>query len=403
MKLKDSKFLIFALVLLLFANSCVQPKNEKEEQKLWSVKMADSEMVRFPELWMIENAKKPRWTYTFGLVAKSMTELSDYTGDTKYYDYAKLYADSLIDANGTINTYKKESYNIDNVSPGKILFELYAKTGDERYKTALDTLRNQMLTHPRTSEGGFWHKKIYPHQMWLDGLFMASPFLAEYGARFDEPQLFDEVVHQLKLVAKYTYDEKSGLYYHGWDESKVQAWANKETGTSPNFWARSIGWYAAALVDVLPFLPENIEGREDLLSIVSGLAEAIKKYQDQESGVWYQVINQGSREGNYLESSASALFVYFLSKAINHGYLCKEYEATATKGFEGIIQNFIQNEDDGTYTITSCCAVAGLGGDKVYRDGSFEYYISEPVINNDPKSTGAFIFAAIEFEKLKKK
>lgn len=402
MKLLKSKMLILFLMILFVSEACIQSKNDEKED-LWSVKMADSEMVRFPELWMIENAKKPRWTYTFGLVAKSMMELSDYTSNAKYYDYAKNYADTLIDANGIIRTYNKESYNIDNVSPGKILFELYEKTGDIRYKTALDTLRNQMLTHPRTSEGGFWHKKIYPHQMWLDGLFMASPFLAEYGARFDEPQLFDEVVHQLKLVAKYTYDEKSGLYYHGWDESKVQAWANKETGTSPNFWARSIGWYAAALVDVLPFLPENIEGREDLLSIVSGLAEAIKKYQDQESGVWYQVIDQGNREGNYLESSASALFVYFLSKAINHGYLSKEYEATATKGFEGIIQNFIQNEDDGTYTITSCCAVAGLGGEKVYRDGSFEYYISEPVINNDPKSTGAFIFAAIEFEKLKKK
>lgn len=402
MKLLKSKMLILFLMILFVSEACIQSKNDEKED-LWSVKMADSEMVRFPELWMIENAKKPRWTYTFGLVAKSMMELSDYTSNAKYYDYAKNYADTLIDANGIIRTYNKESYNIDNVSPGKILFELYEKTGDIRYKTALDTLRNQMLTHPRTSEGGFWHKKIYPHQMWLDGLFMASPFLAEYGARFDEPQLFDEVVHQLKLVAKYTYDEKSGLYYHGWDESKVQAWANKETGTSPNFWARSIGWYAAALVDVLPFLPENIEGRENLLSIVSGLAEAIKKYQDQESGVWYQVIDQGNREGNYLESSASALFVYFLSKAINHGYLSKEYEATATKGFEGIIQNFIQNEDDGTYTITSCCAVAGLGGEKVYRDGSFEYYISEPVINNDPKSTGAFIFAAIEFEKLKKK
>lgn len=402
MKLLKSKMLILFLMILFVSEACIQSKNDEKED-LWSVKMADSEMVRFPELWMIENAKKPRWTYTFGLVAKSMMELSDYTSNAKYYDYAKNYADTLIDANGIIRTYNKESYNIDNVSPGKILFELYEKTGDIRYKTALDTLRNQMLTHPRTSEGGFWHKKIYPHQMWLDGLFMASPFLAEYGARFDEPQLFDEVVHQLKLVAKYTYDEKSGLYYHGWDESKVQAWANKETGTSPNFWARSIGWYAAALVDVLPFLPENIEGREDLLSIVSGLAEAIKKYQDQESGVWYQVIDQGRREGNYLESSASALFVYFLSKAINHGYLSKEYEAIATKGFEGIIQNFIQNEDDGTYTITSCCAVAGLGGEKVYRDGSFEYYISEPVINNDPKSTGAFIFAAIEFEKLKKK
>ena len=247
MKLINAKVLILSLIILFVSESCVQPK-ETVSKDLWSVKMADSEMVRFPELWMIENAKQPRWTYTFGLVAKSMMELSDHVGNTKYYDYAKNYADSLIDASGIVKTYKKDSYNIDNVSPGKILFELYYKTGDERYKIALDTLRNQMLEHPRTSEGGFWHKKIYPHQMWLDGLFMASPFLAEYGKRFNEPALYDEVVNQLKLVAKYTYDENTGLYYHGWDESREQRWANKETGTSPNFWARSfsrcVGYFA---------------------------------------------------------------------------------------------------------------------------------------------------------------
>ena len=402
MKLINAKVLILSLIILFVSESCVQPK-ETVSKDLWSVKMADSEMVRFPELWMIENAKQPRWTYTFGLVAKSMMELSDHVGNTKYYDYAKNYADSLIDASGIVKTYKKESYNIDNVSPGKILFELYDKTGDERYKIALDTLRNQMLEHPRTSEGGFWHKKIYPHQMWLDGLFMASPFLAEYGKRYNEPALYDEVVNQLKLIAKHTYDENTGLYYHGWDESREQRWANKETGTSPNFWARSIGWYSAALVDVLAILPEDVDGREDLISIVGGLAGAIKKYQDEDTGVWYQVIDQGDREGNYLESSASALFVYFLSKSINNGYISNDYSETAKKGFEGMIDNFIKEEDNGTFTITNCCAVAGLGGNKVYRDGSFEYYISEPIINNDPKSVGSFIFAAIEFEKLNNK
>ncbi len=403
MRFVNVKALMLSIMILLFAESCVKPKADNNERQLWSAKMANSEMTRFPELWMIENAKKPRWTYTFGLVAKSMMELSNHVGDNKYYDYAKLYADSLIDASGIIKTYKKESYNIDNVSPGKMLFELYEKTGDERYKIALDTLRNQMLTHPRTSEGGFWHKKIYPHQMWLDGLFMASPFLSEYGQKFNEPQLFDEVVHQLKLIAKHTYDENTGLYYHGWDESREQAWSNKETGTSPNFWARSIGWYAAALVDTLPFLPDDIDGKEDLISIVNGLADVIRKYQDKDSGVWYQVIDQGGREGNYLESSASSLFVYFLSKSINNGYINHEYADVAKKGFEGLINNFIKGEVNGTFTITNCCAVAGLGGDKVYRDGSFDYYISEPIINNDPKSVGSFIFAAIEFEKLNKK
>lgn len=236
--------------------------------------------------------------------------------------------------------------------------------------------------------------------MWLDGLFMASPFLAEYGVKYDEPALFDEVVNQLKLVAKHTYDEKTGLFYHGWDESREQFWADKNTGTSPGFWSRSMGWYGAALVDVLEYLPENTKDRDSLLTIVNTLASAIKKYQDPASGTWYQVTDQGNREGNYLESSASALFVYFLSKSLNNNYISADYKATAQKGFDGMIKNFIKEEENGTFTITNCCAVAGLGGEKGNRDGSFEYYISEPVIENDPKSVGAFIFATIEFEKL---
>ncbi|NLO69991.1 MAG: glycoside hydrolase family 88 protein [Porphyromonadaceae bacterium] len=390
---------VFVLVIIFALSSC----NKKEEnEELWSVKMAKSEMVRFPELWMIENAKKPRWTYTFGLVAKSMLELTKHTGDSAYFYYTKNYADSLINEFGQIKTYDRESYNIDHISPGKMLFDLYETTREDKYKAALDTLRNQLKTHPRTAEGGFWHKLKYPHQMWLDGLFMASPFLVEYGEKFNEPALFDEAVHQLKLVAKHTYDEETGLFYHGWDESREQYWADKNTGTSPGFWSRSLGWYGAALVDALDFIPEETEGRDSLITLVNTVVRAIKKYQDPESGVWYQVTDLGDREGNYLESSASSLFVYILSKALNNGYIDSEYKENAVKGFEGIIDNFIKKEENGTYTITNCCAVAGLGGDKGRRDGSFEYYISEPVIENDPKSVGAFIFAAIEFEKQNK-
>ena len=397
MKLLKIGIAIVSFLSIFFLVSC---EKKEKEQELWSVKIANSEMTRFPELWMIENAKKPRWTYTFGLVAKSMQELTRHTGDSAFFYYTKNYADSLINEFGQIKTYEKESYNIDNISPGKILFDLYAVTKDSKYKAALDTLRNQMKTHPRTSEGGFWHKLKYPHQMWLDGLFMASPFLAEYGVNYDEPALFDEVVNQLKLVGKHTFDEKTGLFYHGWDESRQQFWADKSTGTSPGFWSRSMGWYGAALVDVLEYLPENTQGRDSLLTIVNTLATAIRKYQDPVSGTWYQVTDQGDRKGNYLESSASALFVYFLSKSLNNNYIRADYKATVQKGFEGMIRNFIKEEENGTFTITNCCAVAGLGGEKGNRDGSFEYYISEPVIENDPKSVGAFIFAAIEFEKL---
>lgn len=396
--MKLQKIILFLVTISLVSSfySCGEKESQKE---LWSVKMAKSEMTRYPELWMIENAKKPRWTYTFGLVANSMLELTEHTGDSAYFFYAKNYADSLINEKGEIKTYDRESYNIDHISPGKILFDLYYVTNESKYKAALDTLRNQMKSHPRTKEGGYWHKLKYPHQMWLDGLFMASPFLAEYGKKFNEPALFDDVVNQLKLVAKYTFDEKTGLFYHGWDESREQFWADKDSGKSPGFWSRSMGWYGAALVDVLDYLPEETQGRDSILTLVNTLASAIKKHQDTESGVWYQVTDQGNREGNYLESSATALFVYFLSKSLNNNYIGNEYRETAAKGFDGMIKNFIKTENDGTYTVTNCCAVAGLGGD-TRRDGSFEYYISEPVIDNDPKSVGAFIFAAIEYERL---
>ena len=389
-----------AFLLLGGILGCTDGRTEKEEQ--WSERMARSEMKRFPEPWMIEKAKKPYWGYTHGLVVKSMLEEWKHTGDTAYYNYARIYADSLIDADGKIKTMKYLSFNIDNVNAGKILFDFYAQTHDNRYKIAMDTLRKQMTEQPRTTEGGFWHKLRYPHQMWLDGIFMASPYLVQYGEVFGDSLVYPDVVNQITLIARKTYDPETGLYYHGWDESREQAWADDETGCSPNFWSRSIGWYAAALVDVLDYMPETVAGRDTILTLVKNLAPVLVKYQDGKSGVWYQVTDQGNRKGNYLESYASALFVYFLSKAINKGYIGEEYKPAVKKAFDGMIKEFIKQEEDGTYTITNCCAVAGLGGDKVYRDGSFEYYVSEPVIENDPKSVGSFILAAIEYEKMNK-
>jgi len=383
--------------------ACKQEAKKETEDNRWSVKMAKSEMTRFPEAWMIEKAKSPRWGYTHGCVAKAMLDLFDYTQDSVYYNYARGYADSLITHEGQIKTYQMDKFNIDNINPGKILFRLYKSTGDQRYKIAIDTLMAQMAIHPRTSEGGFWHKQIYPHQMWLDGLYMASPFLAEYARDFNKPELFDDVMNQIRLMDKYSYDASSGLFYHGWDESREQKWADKKTGLSPNFWTRSIGWYAMALVDVLDYLPQDHPGRNDVIAIIGKAAKGIVKWQDEKSGVWYQVTNMGDKEGNYLESSGSAMLVSFLYKAMDKGYIGGEYKAAANKGFDGLVTQFIKKEEkDGTYTITNCCAVGGLGGEKKYRDGSFEYYISEPVIVNDPKSVAPFIWAAIEHEKSKK-
>jgi len=391
----------YIVLLMLFIATSMSAATKKSNSAKWSERMARSEMKRFAEPWMIENATKPRWGYTHGLVVKAMLETWKSSADKAYYNYAKIYADSLIDAKGKIKM-DYLSFNLDNVNPGKILFDFYAQTKDQRYKTAMDTLRKQLKEQPRTSEGGYWHKLKYTHQMWLDGLFMATPFLAQYGATFEDKTAFADVLNQISLINKKTYDSKTGLYYHGWDESKEQAWSNKVTGCSPNFWSRSIGWYAASLVDALDYLPKENKGREKVLAIVKNLAATLIKYQDPASGVWYQVTDQGNRKGNYLESSASSMFVYFLSKSINKGYIAKSYVAPTTKAFNGLIKTFIKNEADGTITITNCCSVAGLGGDKVYRDGSFEYYIGEPVIENDPKSVGPFILASIQFEKLKR-
>lgn len=366
----------------------------------YSIRMAQSEMKRFPQAWMLDHAKTPRWGYHQGVEFKAILDLWKKTGDKTYYNYVKVYGDSIIAADGTIKTYNASAYNIDMICAGNLLFTLYEETKDPKYKTAINTLRDQMRKQPRTSEGGFWHKQRYPYQMWLDGLYMGSPFLAHYAKEFNEPALFDDVVNQVKLMAKHAYDPTTGLFYHAWDESKEQRWANKETGQSPNFWGRSVGWYAMALVDVMDFLPKDHPGREDVIKIINTMAQGVKKYQDKKSGVWYQVLDQGAREGNYLESSASSMFVYFLYKAVRNGYVDGSYKAVAEKGYEGILENFIVENADKTISLTKCCAVAGLGGNP-YRDGSYEYYIHERISENDPKAVGPFIDASIEYEMTK--
>jgi unsaturated rhamnogalacturonyl hydrolase len=319
----------------------------------------------------------------------------DQTGDKKYYDYVVSYPDTMLLDNGSqIRTYNPENYNIDHINPGRILFPLYRETKAEKYKNALDLLRSQMLTHPRTSENGFWHKKIYTSQMWLDGIYMASPFLAEYAATFNEPALFDEVAHQITLIAEKTHDPKTGLYYHGWDEAREQIWANPETGLSPNFWSRSIGWYGMALVDVLDFLPENHPKRADIIQILNGLAASLEKFQDPVTGMWYQVTDKPNAEGNYLESTGSIMFIYTWVKGAQKGYLDSAYLEKGKTAYNQFVKQFIVTNPDGTINVTKCCSVAGLGG-KENRDGSFQYYVSEPVRDNDPKATGPFILTSL--------
>ncbi|MDR3219767.1 MAG: glycoside hydrolase family 88 protein [Dysgonamonadaceae bacterium] len=388
----------YLLLLILPALVCCGCNNTKPTPKNY-IRMADSEISRNPASWMLDFSKEPKWNYCHGLVLLAIQKIYDKTGDKQYYDYVASYPDTMfLDEGREILTYRPENYNIDHVNPGRILFPLYRETHDEKYKNALDLLRGQMLTHPRTSEGGFWHKQIYPHQMWLDGIYMASPFLAEYAQTFDEPDLFDDVAHQITLIAEKTYSPETGLYYHGWDEMKQQIWANPETGLSPNFWSRSIGWYAMALVDVLDFLPENHPKRSDIIKILNDLAASLEKYRDPVSGMWYQVTDKPDAEGNYLESTGSIMFIYMWVKGAQKGYLDNSYLEKGEIAYDQFVKQFITDNPDGTINVTHCCSVAGLGG-KDNRSGSYMYYISEPVRENDPKATGPFILTSLLLDK----
>lgn len=384
------------LIITILLSQLTFGQSGRIDEKLdWSERMALSVMKRNPEAWQIDFMDRPVWSYPQGLMLHAFEELWKKNSDDAFYDYIKAYTDKLIEKDGQIKTYKYETYNIDMINSGKLLFSLYRETGDERYEKAIETLRKQLKYQPKTSEGGYWHKLRYTNQMWLDGAYMGTPFLMQYAKEFKDAEAFDEGVLQLVLMEKHLRDTKTGLLYHGWDESKFQSWADPETGRSPHVWGRAMGWYAMAVVDALDFLPEEHYGKVILTGILQRLAIAINDYQDEQTGLWYQVIDQGDREGNYLEASASSMFVYALAKGVNKGYLDKAFRETAEKGFKGITEVLIEEGAEGELNLTQVCAVAGLGGNP-YRDGSYEYYVNEKIRTNDPKGVGPFILAALE-------
>ncbi|HEY5369371.1 MAG TPA: DUF4350 domain-containing protein [Hanamia sp.] len=340
-----------------------------------------------------------KWTYGQGVILKGIEGLWKQTGDGKYYDYIQKSMDHFVENDGTIRTYKKEDYNLDNVLCGRILLTLYRVTGEKKYYKAALTLRDQLMQQPRTNEGGFWHKKVYPNQMWLDGLYMAEPFYAEWAKTFHEDSDFNDVAHQFIVMEKHARDPKTGLLYHGYDESKTEAWANKTTGLSANFWGRAMGWYGMGLVDALEYFPKDQPERKELIDILNRFAAAVTKVQDSKTGLWWDVLNYPNRKGNYLEASASCMFVYTLLKGVRLGYLPSSYLPVAKKGYSGILKKFI-TDVDGQTNLEGTVSVSGLGG-KPYRDGSYDYYIKEKVVTNDPKGIGAFILASNEINLLR--
>jgi len=336
-----------------------------------------------------------RWHYEHGLMLLALLRVWQASGQARYLDHVRSVIDPFIDAGGHIATYAVAEYNLDQINPGRVLLFLHRLGSDERYRWAIALLRRQLREQPRTSEGGFWHKKIYPHQMWLDGIYMASPFYAEFARAFGEPAAFDDVARQIALIEQHTRDARTGLLYHGWDESRQQRWANPKTGCSPHFWGRAMGWYAMALVDVLDDFPAGHAARCTIVAILQRLAAAVAAVQDAASGLWFQVLDQGRRPGNYLEASASCMFVYALAKGVHHGCLPGGYLDTARRGYQGILAHLIGVDDQGAVSLKDTCGVAGLGGDP-YRDGSYEYYVGEKRATDDYKGVGPFIMAGLE-------
>jgi len=355
----------------------------------------DTVATRKPEI-----NPKMKWEYEDGVVLEGFFQLYKQTADKQYLDYVKYNLDLFIDGTGNIPKYSLSEFNIDHINNGKVLLDLYEETKDERYKKAVDLLRSQLDQHPRTSEGSFWHKYIYPYQVWLDGLYMGSVFYAKYAYFFGEIEDLDDVLQQFVLCEKNLRDQESGLLYHAWDEKKVQPWCDKDTGLSPNFWGRSMGWFVMALVDVIEYFPQNHPGRETLIQIYNRAISALLAVQDEKTGLWYQVLDQGEKLGNYLESSASSMIVYAIQKGRRLGYLHTDGQYDRTQFvYSKLVESFITITKENLVNVNKICYVGGLGGVD-QRDGSFAYYISEPIVANDHKGVGPFILASVEMARV---
>lgn len=382
--------------------SCGASRGEAVDGKYYALKMAESEMARNPSAATLDGIApgKVKWNYTTGLELLAIMDAADRYDRPDLYEYALHYYDTIVQPDATVLTYKKDKYNIDHVCPGRPLFRIAERTGEARYRQVLDTLYSQLCSHPRNDDGGFWHKQTYPHQMWLDGLYMGEPFYAEYAVtRLDgeaREAAVADIVNQFTTVARHTFDEDTGLFRHACDVSKQMFWCEPETGRSQHAWGRAMGWYAMAIVETLQYLGVN-DTTKPMVDILNHIYGVLPEYADAQTGMWYQVLDEPGREGNYQEATGSIMFVYAMLKGVRLGYLPAEMKPEAMSLYERFVKRFVRDNGDGTISITDCCAVAGLGG-KENRDGTFDYYISEPIIENDCKGVGPFIWASMEYD-----
>ena len=349
-------------------------------------------------VWNIEKIRegsKSTWNYIDGCMIKAIIELFLITRNHRYLDFADAFTGRFVREDGSIESYDPKEYNLDHVNAGKTLFDLYKLTGKEKYRRAMDTVYSQLKEQPRTSTGNFWHKKIYPHQIWLDGLYMAQPFYMQYEAEYNGCKNCEDSYQQFLQVYGRMRDPLNGLYYHAYDDSRQMFWCDKVTGLSENFWLRAMGWYAMALIDTMEVMPESMAcQKERLNAIYKELIDAMLPYQDQATGMWYQVVNRGGIAPNYLEESGSAIFAYAIMKSVRLHYLPQEYFKYGQKAFDGICSTYL-SEKDGSLQLGGICLVAGLGNTDM-REGTFEYYMREPVVENEAKGIAPLILAYIE-------
>ena len=349
-------------------------------------------------VWNIEKIKsggKSTWNYIDGCMIKAVIELYHITGNKKYLEFADSFINYFVNEDGSIQSYDPKEYNLDNVNAGKTLFDLYKLTGREKYRKAIDTVYSQLKGQPRTSTGNFWHKMIYPNQIWMDGLYMAQPFYMQYEVEYNNKANCRDSYEQFLHVYDLMRDTRNGLYYHAYGDSREAFWCDPVTGLSDNFWLRALGWYAMALVDTMEVMPEEMaEEKARLGAVYKELIDAMLPYQDQESGMWYQVVNRGRIQPNYLETSGSAIFAYAIMKSVRLGYLDERYFAFGRKAFDGICEKYL-SEENGELQLGGICLVAGLGN-KEMREGTFDYYMKEPVVKNEAKGVAPLILAYIE-------
>ena len=387
-------FSYFVLMVATLLTACSQPDVYVQT----AGKVAQSEMKHNPEMWACDGASKPKWEYTPTLMARAFLELYATTGDTAYLNHVQRFADLFIAEDGTILTYKKSLYNMDRIQGGNFLIMLNAINPQPQYVAAIETLRDQLREQPRTSEGGFWHKQVYPNQMWLDGLFTGTTFYARYAAWKPEPEAWPDIANQFITVDKHTR-KANGLNHHGWDESRQMGWSDSITGCSPETWGRAEGWYVMALCDVLELMPADQPEREALVTILRRVMDALLTVQDKETHLWYQVPDRGGDEGNYLESTCSAMYCFGMAKGVRLGVLPESYKTEAEQVMEGLQAHKLRTNEDGTLSLIDCCAVAGLGGNP-YRDGTYSYYVHERIRDDDPKGVAPLILAALELSKI---